>query len=102
MLIAMPDQASLAMVGTRYQAKTGRPLSLHAAYGYDAVAVAAGIVRTLGPDALTQATLTKPSGFRGSTGIFRFRADGTVERQLALYRVRNKALELLDPAPEGF
>lgn len=102
MLIAMPDQTTLAMVGNRYQAKTGRPLSLHAAYGYDAVAVAAGIVRALGPDALTQATLTKPSGFRGSTGVFRFRQDGKVERQLALYRIRNASLELLDAPPEGF
>ncbi len=102
MLIAMPDQATLAIVGSRYQARTGRPLSLHAAYGYDAVAVAAGIVRTAGADALTQAVLTKPSGFRGSTGIFRFHKDGKVERQLALYRVKNKSLELLDAAPEGF
>lgn len=101
-LVAMPDQSALALVADRYRAKTGRSLSLQAAYGYDAVAVAAGIVRALGPEALTQATLTKPSGFRGATGTFRFRPDGSVERQLALYQIRNKSLQLLDAAPEGF
>lgn len=101
-LVAMPEQAGLALVADRYRAKTGRALTTHAAYGYDAVAVAAGIVRALGPAALTQATLTKPSGFRGATGIFRFHADGTVERRLALYQIRNKALQLIDAAPDGF
>ena len=101
-LVAMPEQAGLALVADRYRARTGRALTPQAAYGYDAVAVTAGIVRAMGAAALTPATLTKPSGFRGATGIFRFHADGTVERPLALYQVRDKALQLIDAAPEGF
>lgn len=101
-LVAMPDQSGLALVADRYKARAGRALTVHAAYGYDAVAVAAGIVRTAGPEALTAATLTRNSGFRGATGIFRFRPDGSVDRRLALYRVGGGTLQLLDPAPEGF
>lgn len=101
-LVAMPDQSGLALVADRYRARAGRALTVHAAYGYDAVAVAAGIVRTAGPEALTAATLARNSGFRGTTGIFRFRPDGSVDRRLALYRIGGGALQLIDAAPEGF
>ena len=38
----------------------------------------------------------------GVDGLFRLRADGTVERGLALYTIRNGQFEVLDPAPERF
>lgn len=101
-LLAMPDQSGLALIADRFRTRTGRALTIDAAYGYDAVAVAAGIVRAMGPEALTEGTLTKSSGFRGATGIFRFMPDGSVERPLALYRLRGGALTLIDPPPEGF
>ncbi|HWK68867.1 MAG TPA: hypothetical protein VNS34_28415 [Rhizobiaceae bacterium] len=101
-IVAMADQSSLAQIAERYRAAHGRAVTMEAAYGYDAVAVAAGIVRQMGPDALTPMTLTKPSGFRGATGTFRLRADGSVERPLALYRFKAGALELVDEAPAAF
>jgi len=101
-LVSMPDQSGMALIADRYRTQAGRALSLDAAYGYDAVAVAAGIVRTMGDDALTAATLTRSSGFRGTTGIFRFMPDGSVQRPLALYRVGAGTLQLVDAAPEGF
>lgn len=101
-LIAMPDQAGLALIAERYRAATARTLSIDAAYGYDAVAVAAGIVRSMGEAGLTTGTLTKPSGFRGTTGIFRFHTDGSVTRPLALYQLKGGALTLIDPSPAGF
>lgn len=101
-LVAMPDQSGLAVIADRYRERTGRTLSIEAAYGYDAVAVAAGIVRAMGADALAPATLTRASGFRGATGVFRFLPDGQVHRLLALYQVRGGALQLLDPPPVGF
>lgn len=101
-IVAMADQASLAQIAERYRTAYGRAATMEAAYGYDAVAVAAGIVRQMGADALTPNTLTKPSGFRGATGTFRLRADGSVERPLALYRFKGGALELVDEAPAAF
>lgn len=101
-IVAMADQASLAQIADRYRAAQGRAITIDAAYGYDAVAVAAGIVRQMGPDGLNASTLTKPSGFRGATGTFRLRHDGSVERPLALYRFKGGSLELLDPAPAAF
>jgi ABC-type branched-subunit amino acid transport system substrate-binding protein len=98
----MADQASLAQIAERYRAAWGRPVTMEAAYGYDAVAIAAGIVRHMGPDALTPAALTISSGFRGATGTFRLRPDGSVDRPLSLYRFKGGALELVDPAPQSF
>jgi hypothetical protein len=101
-IVAMADQASLAQIAERYRAAWGRPVTMEAAYGYDAVAIAAGIVRHMGPDALTPAALTISSGFRGATGTFRLRPDGSVDRPLSLYRFKGGALELVDPAPQSF
>lgn len=101
-IVAMPDQVSLGQIADRYRAAKGRAITIEAAYGYDAVAMAMGIVRVMGPDALTTSALTTPTGFRGATGTFRLRSDGSVERPLSLYRFRGGALELLDAAPVGF
>lgn len=101
-LVAMPDQSGVALIAERYRAAAGRAPTSDSSYGYDAVAVAAGIVRSMGEGALTAATLTQRQGFRGTTGIFRFEADGSVSRPLALYRLRNGAAHLIDPTPAGF
>jgi len=37
-------------------------------------------VKTQGPGALPEETLTNPSGFAGIDGVFRFRPDGTNQR----------------------
>ncbi|KQZ99587.1 hypothetical protein ASD64_14755 [Mesorhizobium sp. Root157] len=101
-LLALVDQKALKRISTRFQAAYARPLSLEAAYGFDAVAVAAGIVRAKGQDGLDAAALRTPSGFAGATGVFRFKADGRVERRLAIYRLSGGKPVLQDGAPSGF
>mgnify|MGYP001159252012 CR=1 FL=1 len=101
-LIALPDQVTLQLVSRRYKERYGRALTVDAAYGYDAIAVVAGIVRSIGPQGLTAETLTKTSGFRGTLGLFRFLPDGSVQRPLTLYSLANGTLKVLDPEPDGF
>jgi hypothetical protein len=101
-LVALPDQESLKQIASRYAASAGRPLSLDAAYAYDAVAIAAGLVRLNGANAVTAKALTADSGFRGATGIFRLRADGSVERRHTIYRIEKGKLAVLQDAGEGF
>lgn len=101
-LLALIDQNSLKRISGRFQQTYGRALSLEAAYGFDAVAVAAGIVRTKGADGLKPTALRASSGFTGATGTFRFGADGHVERRLAIYRLSGGKLVLQDAAPSGF
>ena len=67
-IIARPEANDLGQLARRYQSAYGTPISISAAYGYDLVAVAAGIVRVLGPNALNRKNLLSSSGFKGSTG----------------------------------
>lgn len=101
-LLALVDQNALKRISTRFQTTYARPLSLEAAYGFDTVAVAAGIVRSKGQSGLDPASLRVPSGFTGATGLFRFKSDGRVERRLAIYRLSGGKLTLQDGAPSGF
>jgi len=53
-------------------------------------------------DSLTEQVLTNASGFSGVDGIFRFRADGTNERGLAVLRVTTSGGQVISPAPKAF
>ncbi len=46
--------------------------------------------------------LTNPSGFTGIDGLFRFRADGTNERGLAVLQVTPSGAQVISPAPKSF
>lgn len=101
-LVALPDQDRLAQISGAYRAAARRPLSLDAATAYDAVALAAGLVRVNGPNGLTLKALTADSGFRGATGLFRLRRDGSVERRHTIYRIENGKLVELQGQGDGF
>lgn len=55
---------------------------------------------TEGPFA--DAILTNPDGFAGYDGIFRFRADGLVDRGLAILEIQRRGARVIDPAPASF
>ncbi|EKF20425.1 ABC transporter substrate-binding protein [Nitratireductor pacificus] len=101
-LICRVDQAAVADVAERYRTEFGRAMTRNAAYGFDAVALAIGIARSRGADALDASTLRASAGFRGLLGAFRFKATGEVERNCSIYRLTDDKLELQDPAPNGF
>jgi len=46
--------------------------------------------------------LTNSSGFTGIDGLFRFRADGTNQRGLAVMRVSPSGGQVISPAPKAF
>jgi hypothetical protein len=59
-------------------------------------------VKTQGPQRFSPETLTNPSGFSGIDGLFRFRADGTNERGLAVLRVTSSGAQVISPPPRSF
>jgi len=68
---------------------------------YDAVALAVTLATS--GRAYDAVTLTSPAGFTGpANGLFRLRADGTVQRGLAVMQVEGGALRVIDPSPKGF
>jgi branched-chain amino acid transport system substrate-binding protein len=83
---------------TLYRHKPPRLATL----GYDAMALVAVLAR--GPQGadFSDAAITNPNGFAGLDGIFRFRADGRVQRGLAVLEVQHNGDNIIDPAPQSF
>ncbi|MCY0093294.1 hypothetical protein [Hoeflea ulvae] len=102
LMVAIPSTASVRVISERFKAKFGRTPSYDAAIGYDAVAVAAGLVRTGGPDSITVANLTSTQGFRAATGLFRFRPDGRIERRMIVHRIEDGSLKVIQEEGSGF
>ena len=101
-LFAAPDPAGFRGFSNRYRAKYGNEPVRTATLAYDAVALVAALVKTQGAQRFSQQVLTSPSGFSGIDGLFRFRADGTNERGLAVLRVAAAGPQIASPPPKSF
>ncbi|KQV68051.1 hypothetical protein [Rhizobium sp. Root1220] len=101
-LIAMVEPEAATLIGERYKLHYKRQLSTDAAYAYDTVAIASGIIRTKGPEGLNAEGLTSKVGFRGVTGLFRLTPAGNVDRKLSLYTLSGGKLNLMGAAPASF
>jgi hypothetical protein len=66
------------------------------------VALTAALARTQGGHRFTSDVLTNTSGFAGIDGLFRFRADGTNERGLAVMRVGSNGGTAVAGSPKSF
>lgn len=98
-----PPPAARARFEKHFGEIFGHPPARLASLAYDATALAALLARRAETVAdFSAATLTSPSGFAGTDGIFRFRADGVAERGLAVLEVRARAPRVISPAPESF
>jgi ABC-type branched-subunit amino acid transport system substrate-binding protein len=86
-LYAAPDPSGFRNFSGRYRTRFGSDPVRTATLAYDAVALVAALARTQGPTRFSTEVLINPSGFAGIDGLFRFRADGTNERGLAVMRV---------------
>ena len=99
---AAPDNAGFNALAQRYKAKFNSDPTRLATLSYDAVTLAAALARNPGPDRFGERALTSISGFNGADGVFRFRADGTNERGLAVMEIENNAATVISPAPRSF
>jgi hypothetical protein len=106
---AAPDGLGFRNFATRYRTRYKQDPVRTATLAYDAVALIAALVKTQGASQaaapgtrFSQQVLTNPSGFSGIDGLFRFRADGTNERGLAVLRVASAGPQTISPAPKSF
>jgi hypothetical protein len=100
--VAALDIAETGPIATRFKATFNYDADVNVAYAYDMVALTAGIASAVGPRGLTRQVLENPTGFRGSTGLFRFRADGASERSMPFYQIRNGSLKQIEKSISGF
>ncbi len=96
---ASPDTAGFNAFAGRYQQRFNTPPTRTATLSYDAVSLAAALVRTQGSQRFAETVLTNPSGFAGADGVFRFRPDGQNERGLAVLELRNGQIVTVNAAP---
>jgi ABC-type branched-subunit amino acid transport system substrate-binding protein len=98
---AAPDATGFETFAGRYRARFGSDPTRLATLSYDAVSLAAALVRTQGTQRFSESALTNPAGFAGADGVFRFRSDGTNDRALTVYEIRNGAAAPISPAPRN-
>ena len=97
-----PDPSGYRNFAARYRARFKQEPQRTATLAYDAVALIAALVKTQGARRFSPDVLTNPSGFSGINGLFRFRANGTNERGLAVLRVTPSGAQIISPAPRSF
>jgi ABC-type branched-subunit amino acid transport system substrate-binding protein len=101
-LYAAPESTGFRNFSARYRARYSQDPVRTATLAYDAVALVAALVKTQGAQRFSDTVLTNSSGFAGIDGIFRFHADGTNERGLAVLRVDTTGGQVVSPAPRSF
>ncbi len=99
---AAPDSAGFNAFAQRYKAKFNSEPTRLATLSYDAVTLAAALSRSGRPDRFSERALTNVSGFNGADGVFRFNANGTNERGLAVMEINAGAATVISPAPRSF
>lgn len=99
---AAPDSKGYKAFATRYRSKFGQDPVRTATLAYDAVALVAALAKAQPGQPITSETLTNPSGFSGIDGVFRFRADGTNQRGIAVHKVTPSGSEVISGAPKTF
>ena len=96
---AAPPPQARAKFQRRYEQIYGKPPHRLATLAYDATALAAVLARSGNPYPYAAESMMQPSGFAGRDGVFRFAADGTADRALAVLEVQQRDNVVIDPAP---
>ena len=99
---AAPDNGGFNGFAASYRDKFGADPARVATLAYDAVALSVALARQQGTERFSERVLQGASGFSGTDGIFRFRADGQNERGLSVQMIGNGSASVISPAPRSF
>ncbi len=99
---AAPDNGGFDGFAASYRDKYGADPARVATLAYDAVALSVALARQQGTERFSERVLQGASGFGGTDGIFRFRADGQNERGLSVQMIGNGSASVISPAPRSF
>lgn len=99
-LFAMPDPTLFAQYQARYQSTFGESPHPVSAIAYDGIAAIGALAKQ--GRGMDRAALTQGAGFAGVNGVFRLLPNGANERGLAVARIQNNAITIVDPAPRSF
>ncbi|MBB4066565.1 hypothetical protein [Gellertiella hungarica] len=88
-----------ARIGKSYLANSGMPASTDVGYGFDAMAMAIGLVNRWGEQAFSPEAMMAPEGFSGSLGVFRLEKAGHVRRTCDIFKIANGSYMFFQRAP---
>lgn len=97
-IFAAADQEAKQPFLDNYDRTYGDDASRLASLAYDAVAVGAYVADGDPRGRMNRAE--DPNGFYGVDGLVQFNADGTPNRGMAVYQIRNGRFVIIDPAPK--
>ena len=97
-IFAAADQEAKRPFLDNYDRTYGDDASRLASLAYDAVAVGAYVADGDPRGRMNRAE--DPNGFYGVDGLVRFNPDGTPDRGLAVYQIKNGRFVIIDPAPK--
>ena len=96
-IFAGPDQDAQRAFKENYDRSYSEDPSRLASLAYDAIAVGAYVAN--GDPRGRRARAEDNNGFYGADGLVRFNSDGTPDRGLAVYQIKNGRFVIIDPAP---
>ena len=99
---AAPDNGGFNGFAASYRDKYGADPARVATLAYDAIALSVALARQQGSARFSERVLQGTSGFSGTDGIFRFKADGQNERGLSVQMIGNGTTRVISPAPRSF
>lgn len=100
-----PDPSLTAAFNGRYQTAYGSFPPELASLGFDGVAAVGAMIaeaRAKGGSPFSTERITQPQGFAGASGPFRFAADGTNQRNLAIIEVQGGTATVAQGASRSF
>ena len=101
-LVSRPGKPRVSSLSSRYQSAYGAAPPRNASVVYDGVTLAAGLIRSAGPERFSQRVITNRDGFIGIDGLFRFTSNGLNQRGLAVYQNSGSGMQIIAPAPRDF
>jgi ABC-type branched-subunit amino acid transport system substrate-binding protein len=99
---AAPSPSADNAFAAKYRKTFGVAPANLASLSYDAVSLVALLAHGEPYNRFTQSALMDPNGFAGVDGIFRFNADGTSQRGLAVLQMMPEGPVVVSPAPATF
>ena len=91
-----------AKFSKRYAATYGGTPPRLASLAYDATSLAISFAKQPRGSRFTPQQITNPQGFQGANGLFRFRANGLIERGLSILQMTASGPRVIAPAPGRF
>ena len=101
-IFAGADKSNMGQFAERYKTIYGNDPTITAALGYDAISLTAELLKRDATAPFSASQIQSRGGFRGATGIFRFEADGRLQRALVVNRLEQGQPVIVSPAPVSF